>query len=132
MIDFQAIDKAFNLETHKKKASDFGQKYMAKAIYALAEKFNISEISRKTGVDRHKTSLILQAMGKKPSIARGAEGEKNYMWNTIDEKRFIDRMERKKGRVWLKTYYKTVKNRRYDRGVIKVDVIDHIERRLGI
>ena len=132
MIDFHAIDKAFNLETHKKKASDFGQKYMAKAIYVLADKFNISEISRKTGVERHKTSLVLQAMDKEPLVDRGAGGFKKYLWSTADEKLFVDRMERKKGVEWLKMYKKTVQNRRYDRGVIKSEVIDHIERRLGI
>lgn len=132
MIDYQAIDMAFNLETHKKKASDFGQKYMAKAIYVLADKFNISEISRKTGVERHKTSLVLQAMDKKPLVDRGAGGCKKYLWSTVDEKLFIDRMYRKKGKIWLKMYHKTVKNRLYDRGVIKAEVIDHIERRIGL
>ena len=132
MIDFKGIDKALRLEKFDKKAKAYGYKSVSETIYYLADKFNAAQISEKTGISHDRTRAILETIGKRASISRGSDGEKSKMWNIVDEKLFIDRMTHANGIEWLKSFRHVVKNRRYDRGILKSEIVDHIERRLGL
>ena len=126
MIDFKGIDKALRLEKFDKKAKAYGYKSVSETIYYLADKFNAVQISEKTGISHDRTRAILETLGKRPSVSRGSDGEKSKMWNTVDEKLFIDRMTYANGTEWLKSFRHVVKNRRYDRGILKSEIVDHI------
>ena len=132
MIDFKEIDKALRLEKFEKKAKAYGYKGVSETIYYLADKFNAAQISEKMGITRDRIRAILETLGKRASVSRSSDGEKSKMWNTVDEKLFIDRMTYANGTEWLKSFRHVVKNRRYDRGILKSEIVDHIERRLGI
>ena len=132
MIEFKGIDKALRLEKFKKKAEAYGYKNVSETIYYLADKFNVAQISEKVGITRDRIRVILDTLGKRASVSRGSDGEKSNMWNTVDEKLFIDRMTHANGIEWLKSFRHVVKNRRYDRGILKSEIVSHIERRLGV